>query len=225
MSDDPISRYSDQPLFERDDAELLDRERMFDGFFAVDRLRLQHRLFRGGKSDALQREVFLRPPAVGVLLLDPLRRELVLVEQFRVGAFAAEPSLAVEPSDDSPWLLELVAGLIEPGETAEDVARREAREEADCAIQELWPIHEYYSSPGGSNERIHLFCGTVDASVAGGVHGCDQEHEDIRVVCLNLEQARRAMQSGRLNNAMTLLAVQWLFLNEDSIFSGSGRCL
>ena len=102
MSDDPISRYSDQPLFERDDAELLDRERMFDGFFAVDRLRLRHRLFRGGKSDALQREVFLRPPAVGVLLLDPLRRELVLVEQFRVGALPQSHRLPWSPLMTAP---------------------------------------------------------------------------------------------------------------------------
>lgn len=197
--------------FSRADAEVYSRTRVYDGFFSVDALELRHRLFEGGWSSPLRREVFVRPPAVGVLLVDPQRRELVLVEQFRVGAMAAE-------GKNSPWLLELVAGMVEAGESPEDVAIREAREEADCAIRELTPIHDYFSSPGGSNEWIHVYCASIDASEVGGVHGCDDENEDIRVVRLSLDQAREAMRQGRLHNAMTLIAVQWLLLNSDLIF-------
>jgi len=184
------------------------REVLWQGFFRVERLTLTHRLFAGGWTPLLQRELFLRGDAVGVLLFDPALEELVLVEQFRVGAFAA---------GQRPWLLELVAGMIDAGETPEQVALRECEEEAGCRPRRLIPITRYFSSPGGSDEQIWLYCGLVSAASLSGVYGLDSEHEDIRVVRLSLDDAEQAMQAGRLNNAMTLIALQWLLLNRQRL--------
>lgn len=201
-----------QPGFSRDDIEVLDRQTVYRGFFSLDQVSLRHRRYEGGWTPPLVRELFVRPQAVGVLLYDPRLREVVLVEQCRVGAvdIAAQP---LPGTPDSPWLLELVAGLVEPGETPEEVAHREALEEAGCRIDRLIPLPGYLSSPGGSDEWITLFCGLLDASQAGGVHGLVEENEDIRALRVPLSGLEEAMARGRLCNAMTLIAVQWLLLN------------
>lgn len=200
-----------QPGFSRDDIDVLERETVYHGFFSLERVTLRHRRYEGGWTPPLDRELFVRPPAVGVLLFDPRRQEVVMVEQCRVGALdIAAQSVAGSP--DSPWLLELVAGLVEPGESAEDVARREAQEEAGLRVERLIPLPGYLSSPGGSNEWITLFCGLVDASSAGGIHGLVEENEDIRALRLSLDELESALHCGRLSNAMTLVAVQWLLI-------------
>ena len=142
--------------------EVLDSEIVYRGFFNLEKYTLKHTLFNGGWSQPLQRELFRRTACVGVLLYDPLRDEVVLIEQFRVGAVL---------NAERAWLLEIVAGAIEEGETAEQVAYREALEEAGCEITELEEIMRFYTTPGGSSERITLYCGRVDSSGVGGVHG------------------------------------------------------
>src|SRR5690606_40469080 len=139
---------------------------------------------------------------------DPLRDEVVLIEQFRVGALDKKAS---------PWLLELVAGLIEEGEQPEQVARREALEEADLSLDRLWPITEYFPSPGGSDERVHLYLGRCDSSAAGGVHGLAEEGEDIRVHVLSFAEAMAAAEDGRIDNAASLIALQWLALHREEL--------
>lgn len=215
MATDPL-----QPGFARNDIEVLDRETLYSGFFSLERLLLRHRRFEGGWTPALSRELFIRPPAVGVLLYDPRRREAVLVEQCRVGAVDIAGQ-TVPGSPDSPWLLELVAGLVEPGENPEEVAHRETLEETGCRIDRLVAMPGYLSSPGGSNEWITLFCGLLDASQAKGIHGLDDEQEDIRPLRLTIGQLLEAMEAGRLNNAMVLIAVQWLLLNESRLRASS----
>ena len=184
------------------------QETLFQGFFSAIRYHLKHTLFQGGWSKPLAREVFIRTPAAGVLLYDPARDEVVLVEQFRVGAFAAG-----EPA----WMLEVVAGILDTGEAPEDVARREAMEEAGSEISTLLPITDYFSTPGACSERIWLFCGLTDSSHAGGIHGLDTEGEDIRVHVLSATEAFAKMANGETNNAATLIALQWLQLNRQSI--------
>lgn len=203
---------SQQSNYGQQDVTVLDRREVFKGFFRIEKLRLRHRLFAGGWSAEFERELFQRGHAAGVLLYDPELDQVVLIEQFRVGAL---PQTSADTN--SPWLLELVAGVIDEGESAEDVARREALEEAGCAPAELVHICRYFSSPGGSNEQIDLFCGKVDASRAGGIHGLAEEHEDIRVHVLSSKQALQALQDGRLNNAMTIIAMQWLVINKQAL--------
>ncbi|MDP4660973.1 MAG: NUDIX domain-containing protein [OM182 bacterium] len=181
------------------------RETLFDSFLRVDRLKLRHSLFAGGWSEVMTRELLLRPRAVGVLLFDPVRQQVVLVRQIRVGML---------DEGQHPWLLELVAGMVESGEEPIEVAARESLEEANTKPQDLLQICEYYNSPGISNERITLFCGRVDATQAGGIFGLDAEHEDIEVVVLSLADALAKVASGEINNAMSIIALQWLQLNQ-----------
>ena len=181
------------------------RETLFDSFLRVDRLKLRHSLFAGGWSELMTRELLLRPRAVCVLLFDPVRQQVVLVRQIRVGML---------DEGQHPWLLELVAGMVESGEEPIEVAARESLEEANTKPQDLLQICEYYNSPGISNERITLFCGRVDATQAGGIFGLDAEHEDIEVVVLSLADALAKVASGEINNAMSIIALQWLQLNQ-----------
>jgi len=190
------------------DVEVIERESCFRGFYRLDRLRLRHRQFAGEMGSLITRELFVRHDAVCVLPYDPQRDCVVLIEQFRVGALDKSPN---------PWLLELVAGLIDKDEQPEEVARREAIEEAGLTLGALWPISAYYPSPGGSDERVHLFVGRCDSGSAGGVHGLAEEGEDIRVHVWPLEDALQAVRDGQIDNAASIIALQWLALNRAEV--------
>ena len=194
--------------FSQADVEVVEREECFRGFYKLDRLHLRHRLFAGGMGKLINRELFVRHDAVCVLPYDPRRDEVVLIEQFRVGAL---------DKSRNPWLLELVAGLIDKDEQPEEVARREAMEEAGLTLGALWPLSVYYPSPGGSDERVHLFLGRCDSVGAGGIHGLEEEGEDIRVYVLSFEDALARVRDGRIDNAASIMALQWLALNRDEV--------
>jgi ADP-ribose pyrophosphatase len=188
--------------------EVLERTVAYDGYFTIIRYRLRHTLFSGGMSRELVRELFERGHAVAVLPYDPARGQVVLIEQFRIGALEVL---------SHPWLLEPVAGIIEPGESAEAVARREAMEEAGLELLDLMPACEYFASPGGSTETCQVFIGKVDASRAGGVHGLADEGEDIRVHVMALDEALHAIDQRRIRVASTIVALQWLALHRAEI--------
>lgn len=190
--------------FSQADCELAAREPLYSGFFRLERFRVRHRLFAGGWTETFAREVFVRHEAAVALLYDPPRERVVMIEQFRAPAIGKVAN---------PWLLELVAGLIDKDESPEEVARREAQEEAGCTVGALLPIARYLPSPGGSDEFVHLFLGIVDSEGLGGIHGLPDEHEDIRVHLVPLAGARDMLDAGRINNAATLIALQWLLLN------------
>jgi ADP-ribose pyrophosphatase len=191
--------------FGLNDVEIIDRVPLHDGFLKIERLHLKCRLFEGGWSREFTREVLRREPGVGVLLYDPHLDKVLMVEQFRVGC--------MQDKVNGPWALELVAGLLEEGETSEDVARREVVEEAGVAVGRLLRICEYYNSPGGSSEKLTVFCAGFDATTPGGIFGVDSEAENIRSVILDRTEAELAVTSGRINNAMSIIALQWLQLN------------
>ena len=160
------------------------------------------------------RELQLKDPAVGVLLFAPDRDMLLLVRQFRVGMFNATPGHGDQALG---WPLEIVAGMVARGEQFEEVALRESKEESNCVPTDLIKICEYYNSPGGSNEKIILFCGRIDSRNAGGVYGLIEEHEDIEVQVLSYADAMRFIDSGEINNAMTIIALQWLQLHRQEL--------
>jgi ADP-ribose pyrophosphatase len=191
--------------------EVVERRTAYDGYFKIIRYRLRHLLFSGAISPEIVREVFDRGHAAAVLPYDPAREQVALVEQFRVGAHAA--------FDPEPWLIEPVAGIIEPGERPEDVAVREAAEEAGLVITDLIPACEYYVSPGGASETCKVFIGRADITGAGGIHGLPEEGEDILVHVVSLDEALAWMAEGRLRVASTLVAVQWLALHRDEVGS------
>jgi len=191
-----------------DGVELLGKSERYSGFFRINGYRLRHRLFAGGWSGLIEREVFERGHAVGVLPYDPVADSVVLIEQFRIGALVAGMS---------PWLIEVVAGIIEEGEPPEEVARRETQEEAGLKIQALMPMCRYLVSPGGSSESVLLYCGRVDSRGAGGIHGLAEEHEDIRVDRLAYGEAMRLLEEGRVTNSVSLIALQWLALHRERV--------
>ncbi|MDP7561813.1 MAG: NUDIX domain-containing protein [Methylococcales bacterium] len=193
---------------------VIKQEYLYRGFLSLKRIRLQHTLFEGGWSDEIDRELIDRGDCVAVLLYDPDVDAVVLIEQFRVGALG---------HSKTPWLLEIVAGVVESGESLEAVAYREAVEEAGCMIEELRYVCEYYSSPGALSERMTLFCGRVDSSTVGGVHGVLAEHEDINVRVVPFEEAFELMTQGKLNSATPIIGLQWLALNREQLQCEWGR--
>lgn len=196
--------------FSSNDVEILAREPAHEGFLRLENVQLRHRLFAGGWSATMNRELVLREQAVGVLLFDPQRDQLVLVRQFRVGMIG---------ESQSPWLLEIVAGMVGKDEELRDVAIRESHEESNCTPSDLIRICDYYNSPGTTNEKITLYCGRVDAGMAGGIYGLSEEHEDIEVVVLSYHDLVTAVEDGSVNNAMTIVALQWLQLNKAKVLS------
>ena len=199
---------TERAMTAKDDVVVEQRERCFQGFYRLDRVHLKHRLFAGHMGPTISRELFVRPDAVCVLPYDPHTDSVVLVEQFRVGALDKSPK---------PWLLEIVAGLIDTDEEPAEVARREAREEADLELHELLPVMTYYPSPGGSDERVYLYIGRCSTAGVGGVFGVAEEGEDIRVHVWPLAGALKAVQDGRIDNAASIIALQWLVLNKEQV--------
>lgn len=187
-----------------DDVVITQENTLFHGFFQMKEYRLRHRLFAGGWSGEIQREIFERGHAAAILLFDPKQDAVVLVEQFRLGAHLA---------DCAPWQLEIVAGMIDTDETAESVALRETEEEAGLTVQRVRPMLNYLSSPGGTSERLSLFIGEVDSTQAQGLHGLEDEGEDIRVQVVGRQQAYEWVELGKIENAATVIALQWLQLH------------
>lgn len=188
--------------------EVVEETTVYSGFFNLIRMRLRHTLFRGGWSRIVERELFHRGSCVAVLLYDPVKDQLVLIEQFRVGALLA---------NSDPWLLEIVAGAVEEGETPAQVARREAYEEAGCQLRELFPVYEFFTSPGGLSEKITLFCGIMDASGTEGIHGLEEEDEDIRTMVVSFDEAMSLLGQGRIESGIPIVALQWLALNRGEL--------
>ncbi|MDF7759240.1 ADP-ribose diphosphatase [Kosakonia cowanii] len=194
--------------FTKNDVEIIARETLYTGFFSLVRYRFRHRLFNGGMSGEVQREIFERGHAAVLLPYDPVRDEVVLIEQIRIAAF---------DTSDTPWLLEMVAGMIEAGESDEDVARREAGEEAGLAVGRVKRMLSYLASPGGTSERTAVLVGEVDATQASGIHGLVDENEDIRVHVVSREQAYQWVEEGTIDNAASVIALQWLQLHYESL--------
>jgi ADP-ribose pyrophosphatase len=197
-----------KPRLPNEKVELVKHEIAFQGYFRVGRYFFRHGLHRGGLSEVISREVFERGQAAGVLPYDPLRDEVVLISQFRAGSYVA---------GRHPWTWEIVAGIVETGETVEQMVRREAVEEAALAIGELIPIHDVMLTPGACSEACRMFLGRVDTTNAGGVFGLASENEDILVNVVPFAEARAMLDDDQLGNAVTVICLQWLALNRDEV--------
>lgn len=182
-----------------------DKTCVFNDHLRIDRYQLTHMRYDGAWSRLIQREVMSRGNAVAVLLFDPYRQEVLLIEQFRIGAWVA--------GESNPWLLECVAGLVEEDEGAQEVAIRESLEEAGCSVIRLMPIASYFTTPGCSSEQVKLFCGQIDATGVGGYYGVDEEDEDIWANVWSIADALQLLDDGKICNSMTIIALQWLALH------------
>jgi ADP-ribose pyrophosphatase len=192
--------------FSQNDYEIIKRELLYKGVFRLARYHIRQKKFNGRWSNEYTREVLERYSAAAILPYDPLLDRVILIEQFRIGGLA---------NPQSPWLLEIVAGVYDDHEHPEAVAIRESNEEAGCKILDIYPICEYFVSPGGSNEYIHLYCGHIDASDAGGIYGLEEEDEDIRAMSIPADEAFTLVQDGTIKTSPAIISLLWLQLNRE----------
>ncbi len=203
------------PYYDKNDVLYLSRCTHDQGFFRIEDAKLQFRLFNGDWSPILKRFLLHRQSAIGVLPYDPVRDEVVLIEQFRIGALH---------DTRSPWLMEIVAGVIDSTDTnPRETAHRETKEETGLDLNHILPISQYWVSPGMSNEYMHLFCGIVDASQAEKICGVEEEGEDIHVHRVPYQRAIHALQQGIIHNAPSIIALQWLQLNRYDLIAKNKR--
>ena len=176
------------------------RETGYQGFYRVDRLGFKHSLHQGGESPLIDREQFIRGNVVGVLPYDPVNDKVLLVEQFRISAMH---------QDTGPWLMEIVAGMIDTDETPIEVAVREAQEEAGLELHDLQLIAHYLASPGASTEEVFIYFTETDLSDAGGVFGLENEGEDILTHVVSATDAINMLKTREIRNALSIIALQW----------------
>jgi nudix-type nucleoside diphosphatase (YffH/AdpP family) len=176
------------------------KRRVFDGFFKIDEAELSYERFDGEMSLTVKRLCFQRGDSVAAILFDAERRKLLLVKQFRYPTYEKGPG----------WIMEIVAGILEPGETPEAAVRRETLEETGYEIALLEPIATFYVSPGGSSERILLYYAEVlNAGKVGVGGGVARENEDLKTVEYSPEELDHALASGEIQDAKTIIGIQW----------------
>ena len=189
-------------------AELIERTVPFQGHFRVARYVFRQQLYQGGWSEPFSREVFERGQAAGLLPYDPVRDEVVLIRQFRAGSYVA---------GRHPWSWEIVAGIIEEGESPEDLVRRETVEEANLKVGEIEFINSVMLTPGACSESCTIFAGRVDSSAAGGIFGLASENENILVKAIPFVEVRAMLDRAEIDNVIAVVALQWLALHRDSL--------
>lgn len=191
--------------------EIIERESLFQGYFRLDRFHVKHEMHAGGWTNTFTREVLDRgAKVVGVLLFDPQHDKIIMIEQFRA---------AVMSKNDDPWMLELVAGVVDSGETPEAAARREAMEEAGCEVTELQKLFTYYPSPGAMSEQLVLFIGRTSAPPDGSIFGVKEENEDIKVHVMEAAKAISYLYTGKLRDAASIIAMQWFAIQHTGLRS------
>lgn len=188
--------------------EILHKERLHQGFVKLDRYKIRHQKYDGSWIGPMDREIVVRPACVAVLPYDPIADKILLIEQFRLTA-----QIVGLPA----WQREVVAGIIEENETPEDVARREALEEAGCTITDLIFMYHYLTSSGVDTEVLTLYLGRMDSTGLGGIKGVEHEHEDIRSTLHPASDVEALLVDGRSSNAALVTSLQWFLLNRDAI--------
>ena len=203
-----------KPQFKQNDVTILKEKLAYPGYCKVKQLDLQYAMFQGGKTHSIQRDLICRPPSISVLLVAPASEKVVMLEQFRLGAYGQL---------DSPWLLEIVAGVVDGNDTLSaedniiDTVYREIKEETGCEVLSLLPICNYLMSPGISNEYMHVFCAKVKAPSSGEIHGLSEEGEDIKIHVISMEDVFQCLAEGQIVSSPAVIAVQWLKLNRASL--------
>jgi len=196
--------------FTRADAKTHSITKRHTGFFALEEHEITHKTHGGGEISGIQREVFLGTDATILLPYDPSLDRVLLVEQFRAGPWVR--------NDNAPWMLEPVAGRIDAGETAEEAAHREAKEEANLTLRKLHSVAKVYASPGCTTDFFHIFVGETDLpDDIVGVAGLDTESEDIRSYLYSFDALMEMVDSFGAANAPLVLAALWLARRRDAL--------
>ena len=184
--------------------KVTNKKNLYDGFFKMNEVSLKYKKYDGSWSNEIKRELFSGAQVSAVLPYDPIKKEIILIQQFRPGTISR---------NTNNYLKEIVAGIIDPGESPEIAAKRECLEETGYKIKKLTSIQGYYPAPGSSESFYHLFLGEVDSKNGKKIMGLDTENEDILVESFNINQVKKMMRNGELINGLSLIAIQWFFLN------------
>ena len=184
--------------------KIIDKKNLYDGFFEMNEVTLKYRKYDGNWSNNIKRELFGGAQVAAVLPYDPMSKEIILIQQFRPGTIS---------KDIDHYLDEIVAGIIDEGESPEIAAKRECLEETGCEVKKLIPIQGYFPAPGSSESFYHLFLGEVKSFKGSKIQGLENENEDIFVKCFKINEVRKKMEDGKILNGLTLIALQWFFLN------------
>ena len=184
--------------------KILHKKNIYNGFFKMNEITLKYKKYDGSWSNKVKRELFGGAQVSCLLPYDPKKKEIILIQQFRPGTIS---------KDVDNYLFEIVAGIIDQGENPEKAAKRECYEETGCKVKKLTPIQGYFPAPGSSESFYHLFLGEIDTFEGTRIMGLENENEDIFVKSYKIKEIKEKMINGKILNGVTLIALQWFFLN------------
>ena len=183
--------------------KIINKKNLYSGFFSLNKYEFIHEKHNGEWTDTVGREIFSGAHVSTLLPYDPIKKEIILIQQFRAGVLSRY---------DEDYLYEIVAGMIDEGENPEETAARECFEETGCKVEKIYPIQSYFPAPGSSESYYHLYLGEVKAFDGERIRGLEKENEDILVKSFKIEEVRKMLKEKKINNGLTLLALQWFFL-------------
>ncbi len=183
--------------------KIINKKNLYSGFFGLNKYEFIHEKHNGDWTNKIDREIFTGAHVSTLLPYDPLKEEIILIQQFRAGVLSRY---------DEDYLYEIVAGIIDEGENPEETARRECFEETGCKVKKIIPIQSYFPAPGSSESYYHLYLGEIDTFEGKRIRGLHSENEDILVKSFKVEVLRNMLREKQIINGLTLIALQWFFL-------------
>ena len=183
--------------------KIINKKNLYSGFFSLNKYEFIHKKHDGEWTSTVGREIFSGAHVSTLLPYDPIKKEIILIQQFRAGVLSRY---------DEDYLLEIVAGIIDEGENPEETAIRECFEETGCEVKKIHPIHSYFPAPGSSESYYHLYLGEIQAFDGERIKGLEKENEDILVKSFKIDEVRQMLKEKKITNGLTLIALQWFFL-------------
>jgi ADP-ribose pyrophosphatase len=183
--------------------KIINKKNLYSGFFSLNKYEFIHEKHNGEWTSTVEREVFSGAHVSTLLPYDPIKKEIILIQQFRAGVLSRY---------DENYLLEIVAGIVDEGEYPEQTAIRECLEETGCEVKKIHPIQSYFPAPGSSESYYHLYLGEIQAFDGERIKGLEKENEDILVKSFKIDEVRQMLKEKKIMNGLTLVALQWFFL-------------
>ncbi len=184
--------------------KIINNRNIYSGFFKMSEVTLKYKKFDGSWSNEVKRELFTGAQVSAVLPYDPIKKEIILIQQFRPGTIS---------KNVGNYLEEIVAGIIDPGEDPQTAAKRECLEETGCEVRKLIPIQNYFPAPGSSESFYHLYLAEIETFKGKRIMGLKTENEDILVKSYKISEVKNKLLNGKILNGLALIALQWFFLN------------
>ena len=182
--------------------KIINKKNLYSGFFSLNKYEFIHKKHDGEWTDTVDREIFSGAHVSTLLPYDPIKKEIILIQQFRAGVLSRY---------DENYLYEIVAGIIDEGENPKETALRECYEETGCEVKKIYPIQSYFPAPGSSESYYHLYLGEIQAFDGERIKGLEKENEDILVKSFKIDEVRQMLKEKKIMNGLTLIALQWFF--------------